>query len=439
MRLTIALGLAALVGCGDNAPSEERQGGDTTVDDRTPLAFTHPAANLTSDDAATWQAGEGPFAFHWVMQLGPLYNNDSCAGCHTSFGRGLSEIGPSMISPEGAYVSEALVRCSLATGTPSVPGGDVPVPGYGLQLQDHAVDGMLSEIVVSQGWTEVPTAYGDGTLVSLRSPALGILTPMGAMLPAGTLTSYRQAPPLIGLGLLQAVDDATLMAMADPDDADGDGISGRVNMVWDDEQQATVVGRFGMKANTSTLHLQAAAAALNDIGLTNRVFPPTDGSDPDVSDIQLEQMAFFVATIGVPAAAPRNPQATLGRQRFDDFGCSSCHVPTLVTGDSTVTPELSHQTIHPYTDLLLHDMGDGLADNRPDFEATGTEWRTLPLWGIGLTNVVLENGSFLHDGRARTLEEAILWHGGEAQPASDAFRNAAEADRDALIAFLDTL
>jgi len=140
----------------------------------------------------------------------------------------------------------------------------------------------------------------------------------------------------------------------------------------------------------------------------------------------------------VPAAAPRNAQATLGRQRFDDFGCSSCHVVTLVTGDSPI-PELAHQTIHPYTDLLLHDMGDGLADNRPDFAATGTEWRTLPLWGIGLTNVVLENGSFLHDGRARTLEEAILWHGGEAQPASDAFRNAAEADRDALIAFLDTL
>jgi CxxC motif-containing protein (DUF1111 family) len=251
------------------------------------------------------------------------------------------------------------------------------------------------------------------------------------------LRSYRQAPPLIGLGLLEAVPDDELAALADPDDADGDGISGRLNVVWDTEAKATRIGRFGHKASVATLREQTAGAFVNDMGLTNEVFPDESG-EKDVSDVQLSDAVFFIRTIAVPRAAGRSPQAWRGRTLFERFGCEGCHVPTLVTGAHEI-PELAGQTIHPYTDLLLHDVGDLLTDGRTDFVAEGVEWRTPPLWGIGLAQVVNPDATFLHDGRARTLAEAILWHGGEAQAAREAFRQASRRDRDALIAFLETL
>jgi CxxC motif-containing protein (DUF1111 family) len=249
--------------------------------------------------------------------------------------------------------------------------------------------------------------------------------------------SYRQSLGVFGLGLLEAVPEATLRALADPDDADGDGISGRVNLVWDLEQQAPAVGRFGHKATVATLRQQVALAFAGDIGLSNQLLPEPDG-ERDLADGQFDETVLFVSVLGVPAAAPQNAAASAGRQRFRDFGCAACHVPTLVTGDAAL-PGLAHQTIHPYTDLLLHDVGDRLTDARRDFTAEGVEWRTAPLWGIGLVQVVLPGATFLHDGRARTLAEAILWHGGEAQAARDAFRLAARPARDALISFLQTL
>jgi CxxC motif-containing protein (DUF1111 family) len=242
---------------------------------------------------------------------------------------------------------------------------------------------------------------------------------------------------MIGLGLLEAIPESTLVAAADPDDADGDGISGRVNMVWDPEQNATVVGRFGWKANASTLHLQAAAAFAGDIGASNVVFPETDG-ERDITVVQLDDVTFFAQTIAVPASAPRDDQARLGRDLFEDFGCASCHTPEQTTGPHPIDA-LANQRIQPYTDLLLHDMGDNLTDARSDFVATGVEWRTPPLWGIGLTRTISTVATFLHDGRARTLDEAILWHGGEANAAREHFRSASRSEREALIAFLESL
>jgi CxxC motif-containing protein (DUF1111 family) len=430
MRLAIAVCL--LAGCsagGDD--SEARQGGDATVDDRTLDAFSHPAQNLTMEQRSVFQAGRGPFDFHWEPpQLGPLFNNDACFGCHGSNGRGVSLIG------NGALVSQGLIRVSLADGTPEVPGGDVPVPGFGLQLQDHATFGP-PEVVVTQSWVEHAEHYGDGETVMLRAPMVVPRLIDGSALASEIQTSYRQGPGLIGLGLLEAVPDAALVALADPSDEDGDGISGRVNLVWDADRQATVIGRFGHKASESTLRQQTAVAFAFDIGLSNKELPESDGSR-DVADEQFEQVLFFVSAIGVPAAAPRSDTARHGRQLFDDLGCAACHVPTLVTGDSAV-PQFAHQTIHPYTDLLLHDVGEGLSDSRRDFTAAGSEWRTPPLWGLGLAQIVEPDAAFLHDGRARTLAEAILWHGGEAQPAREAFRTAAKQARDALIGFLQTL
>jgi CxxC motif-containing protein (DUF1111 family) len=423
---------AVLAGCGDNLADEVRQGGDTTVFDRTRLAFRQPATNLDETQRFRFQAGRSPFDFRWIPpKLGPLFNNDACLGCHGGNGRGLAVFG---VGPEA--LSQALVRVSLTEGEPAEPGGPVPVPGLGLQLQDHATSG-LPEARITLTWQPFEIAYGDGELVLLREPRLDVRLPDGSPLPANVRMSLRQPQPLIGLGLLEAIEEDTLRALEDPDDADGDGISGRVNIVWDRIHGRAAIGRFGWKANTPTLDLQVAAAFDGDLGLSSRVFPESVGMY-DVHDGQLDDTTFFTSTIAVPAAEPRDAEARRGRALFDDYGCASCHVPTLVTGPHRFGV-LGRQRIHAYTDLLLHDMGDLLTDARPDFLAEGTEWRTPPLWGIGLTQHVQPGTTFLHDGRARTLAEAILWHGGEGQAAREAFRTAPRLDREALLAFLRTL
>ena len=433
MRLgTIAFAVLVVAACGDNEEGDDRQGGDTTIDDRTREAFTHPAANLDDEQRQTFQLGRGPFNFIWAPpQLGRLFNNSSCLGCHGGNGRGRSSV------TRGQEVgSEALVRVSLSDGEPSTPGGNVAVPGFGEQLQDHTTGG-LPEVFLELTWTETVTYFGDGTEQAMRLPQIRIQLPnVNEPLPPW-MFSYRQAPPLHGLGLLEAIPDETLAELEDPDDADGDGISGRRNVVWDSIAMKMATGRFGHKANVAHLVDQAAGAFVNDMGLTNKVFPEEDGMR-DVNDDQLDQVTFMVSTIAVPAAAPRSSDALRGRTLFTQFQCASCHVPTLETGDHRI-PQLANQTIHPYTDMLLHDVGDLLTDARPDHLAIGTEWRTPPLWGIGVTQIVQPGTTYLHDGRARTLEEAILWHGGEAEAAQQAFRNAKKTDRDALIRFLETL
>ena len=420
-----ALVACVVAACGDNGVSEDELGGDTTVEDRTSSAFTHPLATLDTDGQNHHHAGSGPFDFHWeVPQLGPQFNNDACVGCHAANGRGLSQIGP---DPFG---SQALVRCSMPTGTPEVPGGEAPVPGLGTQLQDHATNSTLPEANITVAWTEQAVAYDDGTVEMLRAPHLTIVRFDSSPFPADALTSYRQAPPVIGLGLLDAIAEADIRANEKPG-------GGHANLVWNPIAQAMQLGRFGHKASQPTLELQAAGAFANDMGLSSKIFPDPDGG-LDVANTQLDDTVFFVRTIAVPRAATRDADAWHGAELFDAFGCPSCHVPTFVTGDSDV-PELAHQRIHPYTDLLLHDLGDGLADHRPDFLATGSEWRTPPLWGLGLAQVVAPQATFLHDGRARSLAEAILWHGGEAQDARERFRTAEVADRVALVAFLSSL
>lgn len=423
--------LAAVVACGDNLEGEDRQGGDTTVDDRTREAFSQPAANLDLEQRRQHQLGKSVFNFVWAPpQLGRLFNHNACLACHGGNGRGLSLI------ERGPFGSQALVRVSLTSGTPDEPGGNVGVPELGQQLQDHATVG-LPEVFIEVQWRESTVAYADGDIQPMRSPFVTIMTSNGAPLPANLATSYRQAPPVFGLGLLDAIADETIEELADPEDTDGDGISGRVNPVWDPQQQAMRIGRFGHKANVVTLLQQTAGAFANDIGLSNLLHPEDDGMR-DIADEQLVNTAFFVSTLGVPAAAPRDTEARRGRALFDQFQCAACHVPTLETGDYPI-PELANQRIHPYTDLLLHDVGDLLTDARSDFGATGVEWRTPPLWGIGLAKLVQDGVTFLHDGRARTLDEAILWHGGEAMAAREAFRTAPRADRAALISFLETL
>jgi CxxC motif-containing protein (DUF1111 family) len=240
------------------------------------------------------------------------------------------------------------------------------------------------------------------------------------------------------LGLIEAVPEADILALADPEDRDGNGISGRPNYVWNVQQQADTLGRFGWKANQPTLLQQTASAYANDMGVSNPLFPDHDGNQ-DIDDEIVELATLYVQTLAVPGrTALDNPQVQRGERLFTQANCTACHIPQLRTGSHEI-PALANQTIHPYTDILLHDMGPELADHRPDFQASGNEWRTTPLWGLGLVQTVLPYSGYLHDGRARSLEEAILWHGGEAEASKEVFRQMNPDDRSALIQFLKSL
>jgi CxxC motif-containing protein (DUF1111 family) len=254
----------------------------------------------------------------------------------------------------------------------------------------------------------------------------------------------RIAPQLVGLGLLEAVSESAIEALADPDDSDSDGISGRIRVVIDPETGQQRLGRFTYKGAQARVSHQIAGALNTDMGVTTSIFPildgDTTGGTPEVSDGDLTNWTKYVSLLGVAARRDlTNSAAIQGQALFGSASCWKCHTPTLTTSSYHPMAELRNQTIHPYTDLLLHDMGAGLADNMGEGNATGSEWRTSPLWSIGLTAGVSRGEAYLHDGRARSLEEAILWHGGEAEASKEAFRNMSAADRAALIAFLKSL
>jgi CxxC motif-containing protein (DUF1111 family) len=270
--------------------------------------------------------------------------------------------------------------------------------------------------------------------------------------------SPRVAPQMIGLGLLEAIDEATIVALADEHDQDGDGVSGRPNRVWDPRSQSVRLGRFGWKANTPGIEQQTSGALLGDIGITSPMFPDEScpapqtacaaaltGGTPEIAQDKIDEITYYSLLLAVPARRDfEDPEVLRGKALFAEAGCGACHATKLagaplVTGELAGFPELSGQTIYPYTDLLLHDMGAELADGRPDYLADGREWRTPPLWGIGLVHVVNDHTNFLHDGRARDLTEAILWHGGEAEGAREAFRTMPGDDRAALVRFLESL
>lgn len=414
-------------------------GGATTIDDVTSHGFSGPAPNLSAARLDFHLDGDRAFAEQFVRApavinpgLGPVFNETSCEGCHVADGR-----------TRDAF----LMRLSLP-GADEV-GGPLPVPGFGTQLQDEAVFRVAPEGRIDTRWEESVVVLDDGTPVSLRRPIQTVRDPY-TPLPDEVLTSVRMPRPVFGLGLLEAIPESRLWELADQGDADGDGISGRVNEVFDVVEGRIRAGRFGWKATQPTLLQQTAAAYRDDIGVTSSVFPseafagqPQDDlleDDPEITDETLEEAVFYVQTLAVPAPRDANAPAVMeGQDLFGELGCADCHVPRHVTGTLPDVPEVSNQVIVPYTDLLLHDMGPGLADGRPDFGASGSEWRTPPLWGLGLSSRVQGHTDFLHDGRARDVVEAILWHGGEAASARDAFRALDAPSRAALLAFLQSL
>jgi CxxC motif-containing protein (DUF1111 family) len=424
-------------------------GGETTVFDATSHAFSTPAPNLSADGLAKHLAGDVEFEAAFITVpaevnpgLGPVYNNISCINCHARDGRGRAPTS-------GEKLTSMLFRVSLPNPEGNGTHGPVPVPGFGTQLNNRAIFGVPPEGTVTIDYIEGELTTSDGVKVHLRAPNYRIADPYQP-LPDDVEISPRVAPVVFGLGLLEAIPEATILALADEADQDGDGISGKANSVWDAQEKALNLGRFGWKANQPTLIQQVASAYHDDIGITTPLLPREnsvgqpqyDGreDDPELSDEILDVVTFYVQTLAVPARRDLDdPLVQRGEQLFESARCSGCHIPTLRTGTLSDVPAVSNQTIHPYTDLLLHDMGPGLADNRPDFLANGSEWRTPPLWGIGLVKVVNGHTNFLHDGRARGLLEAILWHGGEAAQSREAVQGMSASDRDALIAFLESL
>ena len=421
-------------------------GGVTTVFDVTADAFSQPAPTLAGASLARHDEGDEDFEVEFVPApaaenggLGPVFDNVSCEACHVGDGRGR----PPLPREQAASL---LYRASIAGRGPH--GGPLPVPGFGGQLQLLAVPGFDPEVKAVIRYATSRGAFTDGTAFELRVPQYD-LQGLYAPLPAGLLFSPRVAPVVFGLGLLEAVPENQVYALADPKDGDRNGISGRVNVVWNEVRGQTALGRFGWKANTPTLLQQTAGAYNGDMGVTSAIFPAESCEGqvpgcarhaPEVDAETVGDVAFYTQTLGVPARRSLDdPTASRGEELFYAAGCAGCHMPTLRTGFLKGVPEVSNQIIHPYTDLLVHDMGPGLADQRPDFQASGQEWRTPPLWGIGLVQTVNGHTNFLHDGRARSLMEAVLWHGGEATRARERVRGFSAGERAALIAFLESL
>jgi CxxC motif-containing protein (DUF1111 family) len=429
-------------------------GGETTVYTPGRDAFAQPAANLKGDRRDDFFDGNSLFNRNWVTApastntidgLGPVFNARSCSTCHFKDGRGR----PPLAEDEG--MTSMLLRISIPGQ--GEHGGPNPEPTYGEQLNPFGVLGVPGEADPRVVTTIVEGSYDDGAAYELAKPEYVLGELAYGDLAKGTMISPRVAPQMIGLGLLEAIDEDDILARADADDADGDGISGRPNYVWDQASESMLLGRFGWKANQPSLAQQSAGAFLGDIGITTSLFSGQNcsaeqpdceaapsGGDPELDDHRLDEVIYYSQFLGVPARRDLDdPEARAGEVLFRQVGCTGCHVETQHTGVRENFPELSQQTIHPYTDLLLHDLGDELADGRPDYDADGNEWRTPPLWGIGMFEVVNRHTRYLHDGRARNLEEAVLWHGGEADSSRAAFVALDERERQQLLRFLGTL
>ncbi len=438
-------------------------GGGATVFAEGRNAFSLPSANIPLLEKLDFNVGNSFFRNPWVIApastdardgLGPLFNTNGCQNCHIKDGRGHA---PSSHSDNAVSL---LVRLSIPESHSRQRKSHesvIPEPNYGGQLQDFSIPGIEPEGRVHIEYSDVVMTFADGEKVTLRKPSLSIVQLAYGELHPAVLLSARIAPPMIGLGLLEAIEEEKIRQRADPEDKNGDGISGRANDVWSHAQQKLVLGRFGWKAGEPSVRQQNAGAFNGDLGLTSSIFvkddctstqkkclnaPNGNGPEgaPEVSDKILDFVTFYAKNLAVPARRDINkPSVKKGERLFAELGCVDCHQPQWKTSSDYSMSWLANQTIYPYTDLLLHDMGAGLADNRPEFLANGQEWRTPPLWGIGLSKVVSSEAGFLHDGRARNLLEAILWHGGEASSSQQAFMMLSKKNRSAVIDFLNSL
>lgn len=432
---------------------EQFSGGSTTTFDESVNAFGNAAPNLTGDKDLFFVTGNSLFKVNWVTApsstsdldgLGPVYNSRSCSGCHLRDGRGAPPLGP----------SEDPVSLLFRLSRPGqIEWEPIPDENYGGQFNHLAVLGVEPEGEVRVTYEEMKGQYNDGSSYSLRKPTYTFQNLKYGEFAPDMMISPRIAPHMVGLGLLEAIEESTLVNLEDPNDENGDGISGKIQRVWNVLEGRQTIGRFGWKAGQPTVRQQVAAAFRGDIGITSKLFPDEPcgvnqvdclqaqkGGEPELTDNILDRVTLYSAALAVPRRRDwEEPNVLQGKALFNQIGCNGCHIPKLVTNTNMEFEEFSNQTIRPYTDLLLHDMGTGLADNSTEGLASGTEWRTPPLWGLGLIAVVNGHTFLLHDGRARNAEEAILWHGGEAQKSKDAFTTLTNTERSWILDFLNSL
>lgn len=449
LRLSLAL---ALLGSSATLADYRLPGGSTTVFDASREAFAQPLDNLDPRSLARFFSGDTLFNTNWVSPssvvdgrdgLGPLFNARSCSACHLKDGRGSP---PAINEVSSGFVVRISTREKQTKEAP------IPHPIYGNQLSVRSLPKYSPEAAVRINYEEILGNYPDGTEYRIQKPTYAF-----EMLGYGELDDFhfspRVAPSVFGLGLLDSITDESILEKSDPEDSDKDGISGRPNWVWSASRNTKSLGKYGWKANKAFLLDQTAAAFQGDIGITSNLFPlenhtslqselamsPSGGS-PEISENELEDVVFYLQTLAAPASRFKSEtEYKMGFELFSQAKCVSCHTPEFTTGRNQLLAALSEQKILPYTDLLLHDMGEGLADNRPDFEATGKEWRTPPLWGIGLIPKVNGHTRLLHDGRARNIEEAVLWHGGEATESRNLFMEFTAPERSALFRFIEAL
>ena len=431
-------------------PGVELSGGSTTVFNASPNAFGMPLANISRLNRRAHVVGNSFFNKNWVFSpssttardgLGPLFHARSCSSCHVKDGR-------------GAPTNDSSTSIGLLFRL-NVPGKSSGDPVLGVQLATKAAPGVEPEGTVKVRYEEKEVGFDNLKTASLRKPQYELIANDHYGKPHAEIQfGPRIAQQLVGVGLLEAVTDKTILANADPNDEDGDGISGKPNYIFNPESKKRELGRFGWKANEANLRTQTASAFLRDMGITSPIHPIEDFTEPqkekinltlianppDIDDSKFERVVTYLRTLAPPAQRNANdPSIKRGDILFNKIGCSKCHIPTLRTGSDAAIDELKNQPIKPYTDLLLHDMGEGLADGIQDSLASGSEWRTPPLWGIGLTKTVNGNTFFLHDGRARSIEEAILWHGGEGSESKKNYSSLSLDDKDDLLNFINSL
>ncbi|WP_417534685.1 di-heme oxidoredictase family protein [Marinobacterium stanieri] len=443
-------------------PDEGKPGSSFSAAER--KAFMQPMAQIGFDTRMDFVLGRAIFEKIWVPSpssttasdgLGPLYNARSCLQCHINNGRGLPPDEQGSANRNGL-----LIRLGIPGDGHNSPLGVTPEPTYGTQLQTFAATGLPAEARINVRYRTRLVELNGGEQVELRQPEYRLSQPGYGNFHPDLQLSPRLAPAMIGLGLLEQIPEADILAQEDPDDRDGDGISGRANRVFHPEYEQPQLGRFGWKAGAPTLQLQNASALNTDLGISNPDYPMAAGDctarQPgclkaphgntelqggfEASAQMMDVLLFYTRHLAVPARRNRDqPDVKAGEQLFTAIGCASCHTPIQRTGNNPALPALSERRLEPYTDLLLHDMGEALADQRPEFGANGHEWRTPPLWGLGLHQAITGERALLHDGRARTLAEAILWHGGEAESARERFRQLSPHARKQLILFLESL
>lgn len=443
-------------------PLGEKVGGETTVFATGRNAFSFPAANLTDAERTRFVIGNSFFKRNWVQApasttardgLGPHFIARSCGGCHVNDGRGAPPDPAQGGQPVGL-----LMRLSVPGA--GAHGGVVPEPTYGDQFNNFAVQGVKPEGRVQVTYTEVAGRFADGTAYTLLRPQYRFTDLAYGPMAPDVLVSPRIAPQVIGVGLLEAIDEADVLENARQQARRPDAIKGTPNRVWDAPAGKMLLGRLGWKANVASVAHQTAGAFQGDMGITSSVFPQetctpaqkdclaaprgAQGQAPEIDDKTLGDVTFYQATLAPPARrAPADAQVRRGQKLFHDAQCAVCHRPSYVTRSGPhprfSSPALEGQRIHPYTDLLLHDLGEALADGRPDGLANGRQWKTPPLWGIGQIREVNGHQRLLHDGRARGVLEAVLWHGGEAAASRDTVLKLERADRDALVKFVESL